>query len=522
MRVRPTSADTCAKHAKTLKRALQGLGVETTLSAAQNTLGSMYGYRNWHEMVLAVRGPGRPSPEDEDVSPEEAAARRSRQAQVLVDVYDLGPATALKVVEAIRPTARNRPRQVSDPIVYAERSWRRLLRERRNRHGFLSYDRQEWGRPASEPLVSFPLEGSNVTVRAWVRQKVPSNWPGAVAVRVTAAALDGDTLVGILDGLGACVADEDTEPSRPLGIRHRGLNALLSAIGSEFTVPEAARVQAALDLVSMRIGRNGAHQEDGIIRVKDWETLPEKAPKGCGVALMAAADAAILKAGLRHGGFLLDLLPRQFHDIPHQERLGRLDFRAARTNLEDYLVTAFDRTPWRHPGLIVHEHPMSLEGKPTETVAGEPRPWTDGMFPKDFDLDAVLEGSRGRKVSVHSHFWMSMPNDLRAVSVQYREERLGDGGAPVSREHILDFHFANGCVLRVPMREIEGFMGHPFVPKSLTVDGRNPLPVNPFTDRMTVEDMYVALASNVWMLFARRGDEEASGRGRITVWRPGY
>ena len=201
-------------------------------------------------------------------------------------------------------------------------------------------------------------------------------------------------------------------------------------------------MESALNLASLHLGPADMGSADGIIRVSAWETAHGRAPRDCGLALLAAADAAVRAAGYRHGGFLLDLAPRQFDGLAHRDRMRRLDYRAARTRLEDHLIRGIERTSWQGSGFVVYEPEPGPEGATTVTADDEPRPMADDEYPEGFGLDRIVYLPGCRWVAPHARFWSAMPSELRSVSVEYREGRLEQGGPLETWDHLIDFAFA--------------------------------------------------------------------------------
>jgi hypothetical protein len=100
------------KIAKGLKRALADEGFELGLMRTRETVARMLGYANFHELrAVALREdcPAR-SQKDQEVSTEEAAARREQYVRTLSNVTGLDRAVAEKVVDAVNPTGQ-RPKR---------------------------------------------------------------------------------------------------------------------------------------------------------------------------------------------------------------------------------------------------------------------------------------------------------------------------------------------------------------------------------------------------------------------------
>ena len=90
--------------AKSLSRALRGLGIDTGHTAGLDIAARMYGYGDRHELDACL-GKGPPSAWDEDEAPGVVAARRERQTAALAAAGV--PGTAISgVIDAVRPTAR--------------------------------------------------------------------------------------------------------------------------------------------------------------------------------------------------------------------------------------------------------------------------------------------------------------------------------------------------------------------------------------------------------------------------------
>ena len=99
--VHPTSL------AKSLKRELAGHGHAVGIRTCENLVAAMAGYTTWHELSAVCGRHPEASPSDESVGAAAAAARRDQYASVLAARF--GEATALSVVDAIRPTGTRAP-----------------------------------------------------------------------------------------------------------------------------------------------------------------------------------------------------------------------------------------------------------------------------------------------------------------------------------------------------------------------------------------------------------------------------
>lgn len=91
--------------AKKLKASLEFLGVVLRLADSQRLTAQLYGYRDWHELNLAI-GTLPHSPDDEDISASQVAARREYQALRLVGA-GIPKNKALYALLMICPTARS-------------------------------------------------------------------------------------------------------------------------------------------------------------------------------------------------------------------------------------------------------------------------------------------------------------------------------------------------------------------------------------------------------------------------------
>lgn len=91
--------------AKSLHKALNGLGIETSLSRCHETVAAMYGYASWHELTRQ-HAAHRPSPDDGDCSALIVAERRIQYVGVLAGL-GLGPERVQHILDAVRPTDRS-------------------------------------------------------------------------------------------------------------------------------------------------------------------------------------------------------------------------------------------------------------------------------------------------------------------------------------------------------------------------------------------------------------------------------
>lgn len=102
--------------AKSLKRELRSLGVETTLGQCQNVVAAMHGFAHWHEMEANL-GRHEPSLDDAAAPPQEVAIRRLHHVAVLTRSFPQVAGAAPNIVDAVAPTAW-RPRLAPIPMVH--------------------------------------------------------------------------------------------------------------------------------------------------------------------------------------------------------------------------------------------------------------------------------------------------------------------------------------------------------------------------------------------------------------------
>jgi hypothetical protein len=91
--------------AKSLRDAMSNMGVALKLGKAQEAVARMLGYAD-HRSLSASAGKGTPSPYEEEISIESAAERRDILAGRLAQALGVTPADGMKLVEAIRPLRR--------------------------------------------------------------------------------------------------------------------------------------------------------------------------------------------------------------------------------------------------------------------------------------------------------------------------------------------------------------------------------------------------------------------------------
>jgi len=108
--------------AKSLRKALKGVGHELSLARCLEAVAAMYGYRDWHELTKGHAA--MPASPDDGDCPEDVVAARRVQYGTILEGLGVGPGHVGRLLDAVRPSDRS-----SGATVVIRRSLPRFLIE---------------------------------------------------------------------------------------------------------------------------------------------------------------------------------------------------------------------------------------------------------------------------------------------------------------------------------------------------------------------------------------------------------
>lgn len=499
MRIRFASTEQPSTIAKSLKKLLGKEGVDVPLSSAQNTVGQMLGYRNWHEMAVSTKIHAPASAFDEQVDELERTARRERQIAALLRDALLPREKAERVVDALRPTAARRPGKLAN---YARLANERLEAMRRP-DGFVGFDPSTWVAPAGAPAYTTTYH--DLTITAWVTV-VDKRKRIAVPARFEVVAHRGEAVVGIMRGVSASARLQQDVTSLPREGRYDPKVELLNKIAM-YRMSDAftSSFPGIGDPLSMTETRNvfslGSIHElaqfTGYVVVTEWEVAKPFVPAETGLALQKAAWNAYDAMRLGRSTMIIEAVPVQFAGMPMGTRETRADFIAAFNKISDCFSRIIDEPDTKVPSFCAAFGPRIADGEiSTTTLASEPKPIEPEDWPVDHDQDYAEDLTTPIEFAPHPLFWSSMPTDLVRVY-------LDQWGSTEQTEPIIyNFVFANGTQLTLHPECVREAWEGDVLPNVLKDAKGRPLRTNPFTDKMSVPDMMAVIARNIYLAYS--------------------
>lgn len=499
MRIRFASTEQPSTIAKSLKKLLGKEGVVVPLSSAQNTVGQMLGYRNWHEMAVSTKILAPASAFDEQVDELERTARRERQIAALLRDAHLPREKAERLVDALRPTASRRPGKQPN---HARASIERLESMRRP-DGFVGFDPSTWVAPAGAPAYTTTFH--DLTITAWVTV-VDKRKRIAVPARFEVVAHRGESVVGIMRGVSASARLQQDVASLPREGRHDPKVEFLNKIAERrMSLAFTSDFPGIGDPMEMAEQRNvfslgSVHELEqftGYVVVTEWEVAKPFVPAETGLALQKAAWNAYDAMRLGRSTMIIEAVPVQFADIPAGTRETRADFIEAFNKISDCFTRIVDEPDMKVPSLCAAFGPRIADGEmATMTLASEPKPIEPEDWPVDHDRDYAEDPTTPIELAPHSLFWSSMPTDLVRVCLDQW------GSTDYVEPNIYNFVFANGTQLTLDPHDVREAWEGDILPSVLKDGSGRPLRTNPFTDKMSVLDMMATIARNVYLAYS--------------------
>ncbi|BCB22214.1 hypothetical protein [Bosea sp. ANAM02] len=525
MRIHFTSTTHCAHLAKSLKRLLAPTH-DIKLSAAQNAVGRMMGYRNWQELASASVIGVTPSPVDDDVSELERKSRAMHHVSCLQDAFGLSPAQATQLVAELRPTGRR-----GDIPVQGKEPWRKRFDEMTATPGLP-------GAVEGATLDMMKEDIARFDDGKWTVSRLPDGlelhlWIAPQNLEGSSFRLDEVTGIVVKAGKPIVYAQGLLfwlkEPRF-----FRDFKQALVWSCDQYTGEFMCDV--------LKVAEGDPDYEDRLdteasFFLNLWKRDFTETSKGDGLALLVSMQAAYKKRTRRRLDWRIELPaePDQFDDVDFDKRAAFPDYQRARKHLiasiSELLTPAslrfnfFDRAaadaarcPNDLSGLTAHIPSADL-GEPdlspfartlqntiaylreaiVEWPAAEFPVMTPDEWPADFDL---RRASRLLNLSPDSTLWQRMPSDLMKIVIEPDPEQVGTTRPGL----VLRFRFSNGTELSMPSRYIVGGDLWESALPQLVAQGDMFVRKTPFTSKFNPPDLQRVLSIHSLLLFDGRSD----------------
>lgn len=551
-------------HAMTIAKKLKKLFPEKhpTLGKAQETTARLFGWANWHEFSSNIKNGSEPLAKwDDEVAPEEASSREIVLVGRVMDILDLGDeAAARSLVEKLRPLGRLKAEVSKDP------EWRKRLDDPKYRDRYFG--------PFSRPITDV------------INEYKRDLRPGSKTTFLSQLDYEGRSYDLYWDKSQNFSEISGTETRRLLSILVKDDQSVGHINGTLIKGPARGRMSEdawyeLFDMVDDRTLLIGGQlmrrpefhsffaKHRTMVIIHEFSTLRQKWPHGIGVAYMKALGEQIAKIETTIGTVVIDVDPRQYHDMEVNQRIQNRGYNEAVGHLERYLAGTGIEKAFGDNAKLLFTHPArSVTGSArsdaffmlgeqasrqmgpsgaarfhagfsemtgmgevgaqmaammelmnpnriaTKTAPGEPdvlgKP---GWKAADFN---PMIASAQMSLSPHKDLWKFLPSDLIQIVVIYKtamatfdRNNVDFSDGPL---HKLECTFRNGTTMTLTPSEFIGRKGMMDMPDSLVGPTGHPVAVNPYTDKYETSLFAAVMKANTLLLF--------SGKPVPVAWAP--